>query len=91
MGYDEWLSHNPADDGGEQDLELVFECDNEWPADENDPDLYDWIQCDFNDVVELPDTWVSYSGTASGQWTCPKCGKVTEFEVEVGSRYDDDY
>ena len=89
-GYDSWLTHNPADDGSEQDVELYYECDNEWLADEADP-KGDWIRCDFADTIELPDTWVSYSGVASGELTCPKCGYVQQFEFEVPSGDDYDY
>lgn len=88
--YDSWLTHNPADDGDTKDLELAFKCDNEWPQDHADPDLHDWIQCDFDDVVEV-EAWVDYNGSASGEWKCPKCGKVSEFDgVDVSvDPYDD--
>jgi len=90
MSYDSWLTHNPADDGGEQDLELVLQCDNEFYDEITD----ETFTCDFDDAVELFDVWVSYNGWASGEWTCPKCGKVSEFELEVPSgddrEWDDD-
>lgn len=90
MGYDEWLTHNPADDGGEQDVELFYECQNDWPVDASDP-KGDWLSCDFADTIELPDTWVSASGVASGELTCPQCKFVEEFEFEVPSGDDRDY
>lgn len=90
MSYDSWLTHNPADDGGEQDVELFYECENDWPVDADDL-KGDWEQCDFADTIELPDTWVSYSGVASGELTCPKCGKVEQFEFEVPDGDDRDY
>lgn len=90
MSYDLWLTHNPADDGSEQDVELFYECDNDWPVDPNDP-KGDWEHCEFADTIELPDTWVSYSGVASGELTCPLCGKVESFEFEVPDGGDYDY
>ena len=87
-GYDSRLTHNPADDGCEQDVELYYECQNEWPVYMHDP-KGDWEQCDFADTIELPDTWVSYSGVASGELTCPKCGAVESFEFEVPVPDDD--
>ena len=88
MSYDSWLEHNPANDGGEQDVELFYECDNEMPVDATDPGG-DWTQCDFAEVIELPDTWVSYNGIASGELKCPKCGRVESFEFEVPVAEDD--
>jgi hypothetical protein len=82
MSYDSWLEHNPADDGGEQDVELFYECENEWAVDTDDP-TGDWMNCDFADTVELPDTWVSDYGVASGELKCPKCGVVKSFEFEI--------
>lgn len=90
MSYDSWLEHNPANDGGEQDVELFYECDNTWPIDTNDP-KGDWEQCEFADTIELPDTWVSYSGVASGELTCPLCGYIESFEFDVPDGDDRDY
>lgn len=90
MSYDSWLEHNPANDGGEQDVELFYECENEWAVDPADP-KGDWEQCDFADTIELPDTWVTYNGVASGRLICPKCGVVESFEFEVPSGDDYDY
>lgn len=84
-GYDSWLTHNPADDGSEQDVEMYYECDNEWRSN----DYEDWTRCDFADYIELPDTWVSANGVASGELTCPKCGAVEQFEFEVPVPEDD--
>ena len=89
MSYDSWLEHNPANDGGEQDVELHYECQNDWPIDPDDP-KGDWTCCDFAEVIQLPDTWVSCNGIASGELTCPKCGVVETFEFEVPDG-DDDY
>jgi hypothetical protein len=90
MSYDSWLEHNPADDGGEQDVELFYECQNDWAVDANDP-KGDWTQCGFADTIDLPDTWVSYSGVASGELTCPNCGVVESFEFEIPDGDDRDY
>jgi hypothetical protein len=75
-------------DGGEQDLEMYYECDNEWAVVANDI-RGDWNQCDFADYIDLPDTWVSSAGVASGELTCPKCGRVEEFEFDVPVPEDD--
>jgi len=88
MSYDSWLTHNPAMDGSEQDLEMYYECDNEWAVVANDI-RGDWNQCDFADYIDLPDTWVSSTGVASGELTCPKCGRVEEFEFDVPVPEDD--
>ena len=87
-GYDSWLTHNPADDGSEQDVEMYYECDNTWAVVKDDI-KGDWTECDFADYIDLPDTWVSYSGVASGDLTCPKCGAVESFEFEVPVPEDD--
>lgn len=79
-GYDAWLE--PPDDGVEEEVQLTFQCENEWPVDPEDPDAVDWVQCDFDDDLVL-EAYV-YDGYASGNWTCPKCGNIEDFEqVEI--------
>jgi hypothetical protein len=82
MSYDSWLTHNPALDGIEQDVELFYECQNDWPVDPADP-KGDWSACGFAEIVELPDTWVTASGVALGELECPNCGVTSSFEFEV--------
>jgi hypothetical protein len=88
MDYDSWLTYNPALDGIEQDVEMYYECENVWAKVINGVQD-DWQSCDFADTIELPDTWVSVSGVASGELTCPKCGVVETFEFDMPKPEDD--
>ena len=88
MSYDSWLTHNPALDGGEQDLEMYYECQNVWATVINGVQD-DWQDCDFADFVELPDTWVTSSGVALGELICPKCGVTESFEFDVPKPEDE--
>lgn len=79
MGYDEWLSHNPADDGVDETVKLYFECDNEYDA-TPDGDDETWTACGFEGDVEVT-AWISRN-YKTGEWTCPKCDRIQDFEID---------